>query len=83
MKLLVHGMKVVIRVLAKRLHRIVSDGKMESGFMPGRGSIDAVFILRRMQEEYYAVEKKFYMCFVHLEMAINRVPRNVSKLALR
>ena len=26
---------------------------MQFGFMPERGTIDAVFILRRMQEEYH------------------------------
>ena len=30
---------------------------MQFGFMPARGSIDAVFILRRMQAEYHAIEK--------------------------
>ena len=31
---------------------------MQIGFMPERGTIDAVFILRRMQEEYHAKGKK-------------------------
>ena len=31
--------------------------------------MDAVFILRRMQEEYHARGKKFYMYFVDLEKA--------------
>ena len=43
-KLLEHGMKVVERVLLKRLRRIVSVDKMQFGFMPERGTIDAVFI---------------------------------------
>ena len=53
-KLLEHGMKVVERVLEKRLCRIVFSEKMKFGFMPERGTTDAVFILRRMQEEYHA-----------------------------
>ena len=51
--------------LEKRLLRIVSVDEMQFGFMPVRGTIDVIFILRRMQEEY-AKEKKLYMCFVHL-----------------
>ena len=51
-------MKVVERVFKKRLHRIVSVDEMQLGFMNERGTIDAVFILRRMQEEYYAKGKK-------------------------
>ena len=56
-KLLEHGMKVVERVLEKRLHRVVSVGEMQFGFMPVRGTNDVVFILRRMQEEYQAKGK--------------------------
>ena len=41
-------MKVVERVLDRRLHRIVTDDEMQFGFMPDMGTIDAVFILRRM-----------------------------------
>ena len=36
---------------------------------------DAVFILRRMQEEYHAKGKKLYMCFV--DLAVDRVARRV------
>ena len=39
-------MKVVERVLEKRLHRIVSVDEIKFGFMPERGTIDTVFILR-------------------------------------
>ena len=52
-KLLEHGMKVVESVFEKWLHIIVSVDEMQFGFMPERGTIDAVFILRRMQEEYH------------------------------
>ena len=59
-----HGMKVVEWVLERRLHRIVFVDEMQFGFMPERGAIDAVFILRRMHEEFHAKGKKLYMCFV-------------------
>ena len=82
-KLLEHGMKVVQRVLEKRLHIIVSVGEMKFGFMPERGTIYAVFILRRLQEEYHAKGINLYMCFVDLEEAFGRVPRQVLEWALR
>ena len=37
-------MKVVERVLEKRLHRIVTVDEMQFGFLPERGTLDAVFI---------------------------------------
>ena len=80
-KLFECGMKVVERVLEKRLCGIMPVDEMQFGFMPERGTIDAVFILRRLQEEYHAKGKKLYMCFVYLEKAFDRVPRKVLKLA--
>ena len=39
------------KVLEKRLRHMVKMNEMQFGFMPGRGTIDAVFILRRLREE--------------------------------
>ena len=50
---------------------------MQFGFMPANGAIDAVFILRRIQEEYIAMQKKLFICFIDLEEAFDRVPRKV------
>ena len=38
-----------------------------------RGTIDAVFILRRMQEEYHVKGKKLYVSFVDPDKALDRV----------
>ena len=51
--------------------------------MPERGTIDAVFILRRMQEEYHAKGKKLYVCFADLVTAFDRVPRKVLEWVMR
>ena len=56
---------------------------MQFCFMSERQKIDAVFILRRMQEEYHAKGKKLYMCFVDLEKALDRVPRKELEWAMR
>ena len=49
-----HGLQLVEMVLEKRLCRIVTVDDMQFLFMPVRGRIDAVFILMRLQEEYYS-----------------------------
>ena len=36
--------------------------EMQFDFMPERGTIDAVFILRRLQEEYHAKGKSYEFC---------------------
>ena len=54
---------------------------MQFGFMQGKGTINAVFILRRIQEEYLAKQKKLYMCFVDLDKAFGRVRRKDEEWA--
>ena len=56
-KRLQHGMKVVERLLENILCRIVSVDEMQYGIKPQRGEIDAVFILRRMQEDIMLKEQ--------------------------
>ena len=51
--------------------------------MPGKGTTQALFILRRIGEEFRGKEKKLCMCFVDLEKAFDRVPIKVVKWALR
>ena len=60
-KLLEHAMKIVETLLERRMRLMVKVDEMQFGFMPGKGTIDAVFILRRLQEEYLDKEKKLYM----------------------
>ena len=81
-KLLEHGMKVVKRMLGKRLCRIVTVDKMQFGFMPERGTIDAEFILRIMQEEYHA-KGKMLCVFWEPRESFDRVPRKVLEWEMR
>ena len=82
-KLLEHGMKIVEKVLKRRMRRTVKVDEIQFGFMPGKGTTDAVFTLRRSQEEYLDKKKKLYMCFVDLEKAFDRVPTRVLGWAIR
>ena len=82
-KLLEIAMKIVKKVLEKRIQTLVNLNKVQFGFMPGKGKVDAIFIVRRMQEEYQKQDKKLYMCFVDMEKAFERVPRKVMELAMR
>ena len=51
-KLLEHAMKIVEKVLERRLWHVAKVDEIQFGFMPGKETIFAVFILRRLQEEY-------------------------------
>ena len=80
-KLLEHAIKIVERVLERRIP--VNLNEMQFGFMPGKGTVDVIFIVRRMQEEYQKKDKKLYMCFVDMEKAFDRVPRKVMEWAMK
>ena len=56
---------------------------MQFGFMPGRSTIDAIFILRQLQEKFLGKKKNLYFAFVDLEKAFDRVPRKVLWWAMR
>ena len=82
-KLLEHAMKIVERVLERQIQTLVNLNEMQFGFMTETGTVDAIFIVRRMQEKYQKKDKKLYMCFVDMEKAFDRVPRKVMEWAMR
>ena len=59
-KLLENAMKIVERVLQRRIRTPVNLNEMQFGFMPGKGTMNAIFIVRRMQEGYQKKDKKLY-----------------------
>ena len=65
------------------IRQVVSIDDFQFGFVPGRGTTDAIFIVRQLQEKYLAANKRLYMAFVDLEKAFDRVPRKVIWWALR
>ena len=83
LKLLDHGMKVVERVIGNWIRNVVEISDMQFGFMPGRGTTDAIFIARQVQEKFLSVNKPLYFAFVDLEKAFDRVPRLVLWWAMR
>ena len=59
-------MKVLERVLEKWIRCQVSIDNMQFGFMPGKGTTDAILIMRKVQEKHQAKKKKLYYAFVDL-----------------
>ena len=79
-KLLDQVMKILQRVLKKRIRERVTLDEMQFGFRTGRGTIDAIFIVRQIQEKFLAKKKELRMAFVDLEKAFDRVPREMVQL---
>ena len=76
-------MKVLERVVEGLIRQRVEIDEMQCGFMSGRGTTDAIFIVRQLQEKHLAANKPLYMAFVDLEKAFDRVPRDVIWWAMR
>ncbi|XP_061740413.1 uncharacterized protein LOC133541215 [Nerophis ophidion] len=77
--------KVYSGVLERRLRRIVEPRIQEEqcGFRPGRGTVDQLYTLGRVLEGAWEFAQPVYMCFVDLEKAFDRVPREVLWGVLR
>jgi len=69
-------MKVVEKISEDRIRQQI-DIDMQFGFMKGKGTIDAIFVVRQMQEKFRAKGKKLYFGFVDLEKVFDRVLREV------
>ena len=65
------------------IRQLVTIDNSQFGFIPGRGTTDAVFVVRQLQEKYPAANKRLYMAFIDLEKAFDRVPRKVILMVLR
>ena len=82
-KLLEQPMKLLERVLQKRIREQVNINDMHFDFVPGKGTTDAVFIVRQLQEKHLAKKKELFFAFVDLKKAFDRVPREVVRWSLR
>ena len=64
------------------IRQLVSIDNSQFGFVAGRGTTDAIFVVRHLRE-YLAVNKRPYMAFADLEKAFDGVLRKVISWALR
>ena len=69
-------------MLEGRIRELVNLDTMQFGFIPGKGTTNALFVVR-MQEEYRDKKKKLYMCFVDIEKAFDKVPKKMMEWAMR
>ena len=83
LKLTEHILKVIEHIIEDFIRNIVNIDDVQFGFMPGRGTTDAIFIVRQIQEAYIRKNRNLFFAFVGLEKAFDRVPRKVLRWALR
>ena len=76
-KLMCHMMKVWERVMERRMRDITEVSENQFGFMPGRSTMGAIFLLRRVIEKYKEKKRDIYMIFIDLKEVYDRVPRDI------
>ena len=74
-KMISHTMKIWERIIDRRLREETSIGEEQFGFMPGRGTIDAIFAARQVIEKHREMQKALHLVFTDLEKVYDRVPR--------
>ena len=57
-KLLEHAMKVVERIFEHRIRQQIKIDDTQFGFMKGKGTTDAIFMARQMQENFIELKVK-------------------------
>ena len=70
LKLIEHALQVFKRVIENLLRDKVDIGSMQFGYMPGKGTTDAIFVVGQVQERF--MDKKIPIFpFVDLEKAFD------------
>ena len=64
-----HTMKIWERVIDRRLREETTIGEEQFGFMPGRGTTDAIFAARQVMGKHREMQKELHMVFVDLAKA--------------
>ena len=67
--------KIILRIVLNRIrNKILPEiGNEQFGFIKGKGTRNAIFILRMLMERAIEVNKDLYVCFVDYEKAFDRV----------
>jgi hypothetical protein len=69
-------------VIEDRLRKLTTISKNLFGFIPGRSTIETIFLIRQFMERHQEQKNDLHMIVINLEKAYNKIPRNIMWWAL-
>ena len=72
-KLMSHTIKLWERVIEQRLRVTMQILANQFGFMPGRSTTEAIFLIRQVMERFIEQKKDLHMVFIDLEKAYDKI----------
>jgi hypothetical protein len=72
-----HTMKLWERIIEHRLRGVINVIENQFGFIPGRLTMEAIFLIRQLMKRCREQKKDMYMIFIDMEKTYDKVPRNV------
>jgi len=73
--LIAHTAKIVAKILTRRIENKIEDilGEDQSGFRRGKGTRDAIGMLRIISERTFDIDEELSVCFIDWQKAFDRV----------
>jgi hypothetical protein len=78
-----HTMKLWERIIKHCLRGVTNVIENQFGFMSGRSTMEAIFLIRQLVDRCREQKKDLHMIFIDLEKVYDKVPRNVMWWALQ
>jgi Reverse transcriptase (RNA-dependent DNA polymerase) len=76
-------MKLWERVIEHHLRKLTTVSKNQFGFMLGRSTMEAIFLIRQLMERHRKQKKDLHMIFIDLEKAYDKILRNIMWWTLK
>jgi hypothetical protein len=76
-KLMSHTMKLWEMIIEHRLTGVTNVTENQFGFMPGRSTMEMIFLIRQLIERYRKQKKDMHMVFIDMKKAYDKEPRNI------
>jgi hypothetical protein len=72
-----HAVKLWERIIEHRLMGVTNITENQYSFMPGRSTMETIFLVRQLMKRCKEQKKDLHMVFTDLEKAYSKVPRNI------